>query len=280
MKAVAGATPPSPVGTDWPVVVCLLGNFRLLKGGQPVAMRNGGKTEVLLASLALSPHYTVSRDTLLATLWPQSEPELANQSLNSLVYSLRKLLSDQLGGAAPVIYSDGAYRLNVEAGVGVDVALFDALVDAGDWQITLGNTAQALISYAEAARYYDGALCGGSDVQIMIERERLRGRYLSLLARLADDAFERGDYTASMAYAHRILLNEPCREDAHRLVMGCYLRRGERAQALRQYRVCHDVLSAEFGALPEPATVALFDQIRIDPVSLHVRSQRNFIQTQ
>jgi hypothetical protein len=50
--------------------------------------------------------------------------------------------------------------------------------------------------------------------------------------------------------------------------MRCCVRSGERAQALRQYRLCVDILRSEFDALPEPATVALFDQVRRDPGSV------------
>ena len=42
------------------------------------------------------------------------------------------------------------------------------------------------------------------------------------------------------------------REDVHRVVMRCYVRRGERAAALRHYQVCAHILRAEFDAAPEP----------------------------
>jgi DNA-binding SARP family transcriptional activator len=63
---------------------------------------------------------------LVNLLWPASDSTQATQSLNSLVYSLHKLIGDALSGAPPVLHEDGYYRLNMEAGVGVDVACFDA----------------------------------------------------------------------------------------------------------------------------------------------------------
>jgi hypothetical protein len=47
--------------------------------------------------------------------------------------------------------------------------------------------------------------------------------------------------------------------------MRCYVRRGERAAALHHYQVCIDMLQTEFDAVPETATIALFDQIRLAP---------------
>ena len=89
-----------------------------------------------------------------------------------------------------------------------------------------------------------------------------------MLASLAAYVCAAGDDAASLAYAQRLLQHDPCREDAHRLLMRCHLRRGERAQALHQYRVCVDLLRAAFGTTPEPATVALFEQVRLDPGSV------------
>ena len=43
------------------------------------------------------------------------------------------------------------------------------------------------------------------------------------------------------------------------------VRLGERAQALRQYRLCRDVLDIEFAAVPEPATEELYETVRLRP---------------
>lgn len=258
--------PVSCVATMNPnVLIRVLGDFEVWSGGEPVHLRVGGKAEILLTRLALRPGDPVSRDELLYTLWPNSESPMANQSLNSLVYSLHKLLGDELGAAPPVLHSQGAYRLNVEAGVGVDVAYFEWHANAGNRQLCRGDRAAGIESYDRAVRLYRGDLCGGMELRAVVERERLRALYLTILARLADHYYDEADYTACLDYATRLLSNDPCREDAHRLVMRCHTRRGERAQALRQYRLCRDILCAEFDALPEPATIALYDQVRFDP---------------
>jgi hypothetical protein len=84
----------------WPILICLLGNFRLLKGGQPILLHHAGKTQSLLSNLALGPDYALPRERLLQAVWPDTDVALAGQSLNSLVYALRKQLSDHLRRAA------------------------------------------------------------------------------------------------------------------------------------------------------------------------------------
>lgn len=251
-----------------PILICLLGDFRLLRAGQPIAVRGGGKAEALLGYLGLQSSYRVPRERLVHTLWPTSDPALANQSLNSLVYSLHKLLGQAIGGSKPVLHHEGYYQLNFEAGVRVDLAHFDALAQAGDQQASTGDFASAAVSYRRAVELYRGDLCVAVDGHALMERERLRARYLTLLAQLADYSYQAGHYAACLEYAWRLLANDPCREDAHRLVMRCYVRSGERAAALRHYRRCEAILRAEFDVSPEPATTALFERIRLDPIGV------------
>jgi len=252
----------------WPLLICVLGPFRLLQGPHRMPIRGDSKAASLLGALALRSGRLVAREMLLDLLWPQGDAELASQSLHSLVHEINKRHRDSLGGAAAVLHADGHYRLHVEAGIGVDVDEFDALIELGRVQERQGHQGAVTTHYAQALRLYRGDLCVGSDVYASVERERLRGLYLTVLAFLAGQSYDCGDYAIALQHAQRLLAHDPCREDAHRLVMRCYVRRGERAQALRQYQLCVGALRAEFDAPPEPATVALRDQIVRDPDSI------------
>ena len=248
-----------------PILICILGEFRVLKAGQPVKIVSGSKTEKLLSSLALPEQQCVLRDVLLNSLWPDNEPALAHQSLNSLIYNLRKLLGDGIEGASPIISTDGVYCLNTEAGIDVDVRKFEALAAEGQRRARANDHAAAIELYKRALALYHGDLRAGSDVQAVILRERLRVRYLTMLATLAEHYFDRQDYVAALDYCLRLLASDPFREDAHRLAMRCHVRLGQRAEALRQYRVCEQLLRAEFETAPEASSKELFDLIRLDP---------------
>jgi hypothetical protein len=89
---------PSADEAPWPILICLLGNFRLLQSGRAVAIPCGGKIETLLGRLGTQFDHRVPRTVLLDLLWPASDSALAHQSLNSLIYSLHKLIGDALGG--------------------------------------------------------------------------------------------------------------------------------------------------------------------------------------
>jgi DNA-binding SARP family transcriptional activator len=252
-----------------PVLLCLLGGFQLFRNGQPVGVRSRGKTEALLALLGLASR-GIPREQLLDSLWPDSEPGLAGQALNSLVHSLRSLLSTALDGASPIVHAAGRYHLNAAAGVATDVASFDSLVRRGEQQERSGQPDRAAEDYASAVSLYRGDLASAGEpgVQAIMERERLRATYLALLVRLADHAFDQAEFGACLSYALRLLDHDPCREDAHRLVMRCHVRRGERAQALRHYATVRAILRTEFQTEPEAATLALFERVRLDPGSV------------
>jgi DNA-binding SARP family transcriptional activator len=248
-----------------PVLICLLGDFRVLKAGAEMPMRGAGKTAMLLTLLALGEGHRVSRQVLLGALWPDSEESRGSHALSSMLHGLHETLGDALDGAPPVLNRTGACQLNVKAGVGVDTAQFDALVRTAEARLRAGNAQAAEIAFEAAVEFYRGDLCAFDDLRALVERERLRALHLSLLSRLADQHFEQHRYVEALRYAGRLLAADPCREDAHRLVMRCHVRMGERAQGLRQFRACEQILDAEYGARPEPLTQGLFERIRSDP---------------
>jgi DNA-binding SARP family transcriptional activator len=128
-------------------------------------------------------------------------------------------------------------------------------------------TAAAVAAEQRAADLYSGDLCSGdAGLHLLIERERLRALYLNVLARLTEHYLDAGEFTLALNHAQRMLLRDPCREDAHRAVMRCHASLGHRAQALNQYRLCSQILRREFDAVPEPATDELFDRLRGGPL--------------
>ncbi len=252
----------------WPVYVGVLGTFLLLKAGSHVELRAGGKVELLLSELALRSRYGAPREELLALLWPDSDTAMAGHSLNALVSTLHRQFGDVLGGDGPVVRAAGNYALNLDGGVGLDLATFEAAADEADAALRSGDLEHAKAAYRTAAGTYRGDLCVARDVRHVVDRERLRMRYLAVLSSHADCHFGEGDYCAARDRALELLAHDPCREDAHRLVIRCHVRLGQRAQALRQYRLCASILRTEFDVEPEVETTVLYDQVRLDPAAV------------
>jgi DNA-binding SARP family transcriptional activator len=184
------------------------------------------------------------------------------------MHGLRKSLSDEIRGNSPILHLAGTYQLNRDAGVGVDVAVFDSWMNEGDRNARAGDLPGAIACYVQAIQLYRGDLITSTNIDAVIERERLRARFLTALAHVADFNFSIREYTSCLRYAQQLLEHDACREDAHRLVMRCYMRQGQRAQSLRQYRLCEKILRAEFDTTPETSTTVLYEQVRLDPDSI------------
>jgi len=246
------------------LLVCLLGGFRLLHEGKPLHI--GKKEAALLYVLARGGGSGVSREAILADLWPDNDRQLAGRSLNTLLWSLHRRLGPVLGTMC-ILHVNGMYSLNTRGGIEVDTVSFDALADGGDAHARRGDWQTAAELYRRAAALYQGDLHTGADIdaEVIIERERLRSRLHSLLADLARSAYDQIDIAGCVVAAQRVLSSDPFREDMHRLLMQCYVRCGERSRALRQYQVCKALLQNEFDVEPEPSTRELFEQIRVDP---------------
>jgi DNA-binding SARP family transcriptional activator len=268
-----GALRPEQVGArveeraGHPVWLELLGSFRLVRNGESLPIRIGGKTEALLGHLGLAGLRGVPRGVLLSLIWPDSDFNLAANALNNVLHNLRAMLGSALGGASPVVLAGGYYRLNFEAGVAVDVAEFNEHARESERHARNGELPAAVAVAERAVRLYRGDLKPQVDAgpTMILECDRLRSTCLSMLMLLADDGFAQHDFSSCLGYALQLLEYDACREDAHRLVMRCYVRRGERAQALRHYQTVQKILRLEFEAEPEPATTALYHQIRVNP---------------
>ncbi|HEX6291188.1 MAG TPA: bacterial transcriptional activator domain-containing protein [Herpetosiphonaceae bacterium] len=243
-------------------MIYVLGDFCVMRGSQLVPLRAGGKSETLLAYLAVEQGGPVARSVLVGLLWPHSEPALASHSLSNHVLALQKLLAPALHRSQPVVAEGSFLRLNVMAGIGIDLACFERLAHTGDQQVEAGDIPAAMLCYTQAVALYRGDLCLAVDMRTIMERERLRARVLTVLSRLTNYCFRNGDDATCLEHLWHLLAVDPCHEEAHRMVMRCYLRRGQRGAALRQYHLCADLLRATFGAVPEPATSELFAQIR------------------
>jgi two-component SAPR family response regulator len=127
------------------------------------------------------------------------------------------------------------------------------------------SRAAACESYLDAVGLYRGDLHACTDDSAVVERERLRASYLVMLGRLGDTARRDNDYSSALEYASLVLNYDASREDAHRTLMSCYARLGQRVQAMRQYLLCERLPRETFDAVPEPATRALYDRLRLEP---------------
>jgi DNA-binding SARP family transcriptional activator len=124
------------------------------------------------------------------------------------------------------------------------------------------NLQQAAALYGgdllESLSFEDDSL----DAWCAAERTRLRDRCHEVLATLTSHYADTQNLDAAIETGRRLVGLDPLREDAHRSLMRIYQRAGRRADALKQYRLCVDILRRELNVEPEPATTRLYHEFR------------------
>jgi DNA-binding SARP family transcriptional activator len=248
--------------TSVSVVVHMLGAFRLSIGDLTVKLP-ASRGVSLLKYLLLHYKQAVPRDVLMEAFWPDAELETARNSLNVAMHSLRKALRSVV--FLPVIvFEEGAYRLERNMEVWLDVEEFERCVKAGQQLESRNQLTAAVTEYEAAISLYQGDFLETNPYEewTVLDRERLRIAYLDTLDRLSQIYFSQERYAACITVCQLIVARDRCREDAHCLLMRCYSRQGQHHLALRQYQLCVEALRIELDVEPAPETEHLLEEIR------------------
>ena len=242
-----------------------LGRFEVWVGQTLVADWAGLKCRTLLKLLLAAHPAAVPAPRLMDALWPGVEEELARQRLHTAISDLRRTLRAAAPERASLVVSQGgAYGLDPQAAVWIDVQEFDRAWRTAQQYAQVGRQDEAEETLRQAVALYRGEYLEEDVYEDWPteQRERLKSAYLTLLTRLCQWAFAAQDYEGCLSWGRLTLECDPCREDAHRLLMRCYSRLGQRATALRQYRQCVDALRRGLDALPEPETEELHRRLQ------------------
>ncbi len=204
----------------------------------------------ILAVLAVSGERGVSRDRLLALLWPEGEPERARHALTQSLYHIKRAL-----GAEDVIISAGDLRLN-PAVIRSDVAEFDAAFEAG-----------ALERAVELYRgpFLDGFYITGSaeyEQWVSAQRDRLAERCSRALDQLASSAETAGVYAKAVSWRKRLAALDPLNSGVAVRLMTAMAAAGDRAGAIQHAKVHEAMLRDQLEAAPDAAVSALAERLR------------------
>jgi DNA-binding SARP family transcriptional activator len=74
--------------------------------------------------------------------------------------------------------------------------------------------------------------------------------------------FSQKEYARAAESYRRAIEKDEVLEEAHRELMRCYARLGERGQALRHYQAFEQVMRDELGSPPAHESVALYERLK------------------
>ncbi len=232
-----------------------------VRGGAVVlgpADLGGAQPRRILQALLVEAGSTVSKDRLVAILWPGDVPGGAVATLETYVSVLRGRLRAAVGSQPLVRTASRGYRIE-RRDVEVDLQVFTDLVeharlappdlaaDLLDQAISMANE-PLLVSEPDAA--------WADDV-----RRAHAARMTDALLAAALLAQDRGDVSAAVGFAARVVAREPLNESAWAVKIESLERAGRAAEALAEYGVCRRVLAEELGCAPGPALQDTFRRL-------------------
>ena len=249
-------------------VVRLCGGLVVGHGPQALGPRDlgGAKARHVLLALLLEGGDPVSKGRIIEYLWGDTPPAGALGTLEAYVSLLRKRLAAAPGvagaGPAPIVTVPGGYRWDVAAGaqgLTVDVIEFARLVARAQelsGAAAVGVYAQALALVARPL------LPDEADLPWLQEAVQAHeARVLRALADGARVALEAGDLGRAQVWARAAIERDRLLESAWLVLLETLERRGEHADAVREYETCRTVFAAELGCDPGPRLRAVFRRL-------------------
>jgi len=213
------------------------------------------KTLALLALLAAADKNGVSRDKLIAYLWPESDVEHGRNLLRQACFALRRDLHhhDLILGATEL-------RVN-PALVSSDVRAFQDALERGD-------LAGAVALYG--GPFLDGFyLKGAGEFERWADAERgqLAKQVCEAVEALATQAVGGGDQRAAAQWWRRLAALDPMSSRAALGLMTALAATGEVAEALQRGRAYDTLVREQLGTAPEAAIGDLTKRLRLEPAA-------------
>jgi DNA-binding SARP family transcriptional activator len=197
----------------------------------------------------------MSRDKVIALLWPESTTAEARHLLSVSVHAIRKEVGED------------AIRT-----LGDDLRLDANCLTADVWDferaLLAGNYARAIDLYA--GPFLDGVYISGADEfgkWTDDERADVTNRYTDALERAAHACGQSGDYVRAVELWRKRSQLDPYQGRVALEYMRAMAAAGDRAGAIQHARLYSNLLRSEIGTEPEPAILRLAEELKTQPGS-------------
>jgi DNA-binding SARP family transcriptional activator/tetratricopeptide (TPR) repeat protein len=229
--------------------VWLCGRFRVSDGGVSIEDRlERRQARSLAAFLVLNRARPVSREQLIAALWPEAGEGQRDAALRVLLTSVRRVFgADSLQGRTEV-------RLELPEGTWIDVEAAEADVAAAEQALARGEQGTSASHARAAAELLQAPLLAGEGAPWIDEARRaLDDLAVRALEFEAEAELAGGNPRDAERAARALVARAPFREAGHVLVMQALEAQGNTAQALLAYERVRALLRDELGTTPSRA---------------------------
>src|SRR6516162_4423190 len=237
--------------------IYLVGTMRAVAPGGADFLPRGRKTRGLLACLCLERGERVSRSRLVGLLWDRSADAQARMSLRQSLSELNGVVNRHVPGLVEI--DRDSVRIDVRKCWVDALAILEASADA------TAETSNLVQPYGERLLEDLDGITPSFDHWLAAERTRFEDRVRKIYEAELDRLTEKNAKPEDRAAAARRLINfEPTHEGAVRSLMKAFAQMGDRAQAIREFERCRQVLQRMLDLPPSKEPVSVYEAVRVE----------------
>lgn len=239
-----------------------LGNFCAYRNQIKIETKDWGrdKTIQLLQYLISNrQRNALHKEKIMDNLWD----DWNDRDFKVALHGINKVLEPNRPSRTEPIYiirQGVSYQIDLDK-VWIDVEVLEKFIIIGNSNVQ-SDIEVAKVAYQEAIKLYKGTYLPNRIYEDWSSEEReksqllILGAYITLAEILLND-----NPLESIRLAQNALAIDATWEDAYRIQMKAYIKKGNRPQAIKTYMKCEVVLEEEYGISPLPETKKLLQEI-------------------
>lgn len=252
-----------------------LGRFEIYLKNRGYYNLTGRSTKLwyLFKYLLLNKRKGIPPETILETLYPYEEYENPKNTLQNIVYRLRKVLNQEeffRDFGCNIVYNNGCYSLSFNDDVFLDTDYFEEYIHKAE---SLKN-----INPDEATECYENALklyCGDYFPELIYEdwvipkRNYYRRLYIQAVMELVKLYRKNMDYDNIIRICEQAIQIEPYEEELHICFMENLIDKGRITEAQNHYESYTSMLYKQFGIKPTAELQQVYKMLKSSGAELN-----------
>jgi DNA-binding SARP family transcriptional activator/ABC-type oligopeptide transport system substrate-binding subunit len=228
----------------------ILGPLEVRSNGQSLPL-GGPKQRAVLALLLLGANRVVSRERLIAELWPDAPGRDSEHALTLQISRLRRALSAAGDGGERVVTRAPGYVLRVERDE-LDLDRYERLVAAGRTALEAGDAESAVARLRAAESVWRGRPLADLEFEpfARLDVERLEELRLAALEERIEAELATGRHHQLVPELEGLVAGHPLRERLRAQLMRALYASSRQAEALSVYTDTRRLLVDELGIEP------------------------------
>lgn len=243
--------------------VITFGGLQIRRPDGSIAKMQTCRARALFVFLLLNRDRMVHRELLCSLLWPDLSEAKAKSQLRKTLWRIRSALSHsgrkcESGVVRISEHQIGLDQTQIEVDLWHFTDVMSSLELKSDNELDKSDARALLLA---VSLNNDTFSTGIFDDWCLLEQEVMQRARLEALERIVGYHRAQECWEQAIRWAHEALKIDPVREHLHYTVMACHYSKGDRASAIRQYRLCEAVLDRELCISPSTELKELYQRI-------------------